>query len=134
MGVMNPKIVQLDTSTSRETIEGLLRMKTGAKVRLSMDSIEFILNLFREVSEGNPVTTVALDAELEFSAAARMLDIPEAVLMHLIQVKAIPSIYLQDTYKVKVSDLIRYREEKQRRREALQTIVDEAERLNLYEE
>ena len=89
------------------------------------------LHILKEVGKGHAYTILALEEELTPNQAAELIGVSRPFLMHLLRQKAIPYRHVGTHYRIRLSDLLRYQQEQERRHRQVDELVLDREDLGL---
>ena len=86
-----------------------------------------------ELSQGNSVTVVPIHKELTTQEAADILNVSRQYMVELLDAQAIPSTKVGTHRRVRFSDLMDYKKERDaKRREGLSRLTKKSQKLGLY--
>jgi len=123
--VNNDECVQL--TLSRETGEQI-------EAKVPTRAIHLLACILEEMAKGNPVTLIPRQAELSTIQAAALMQVSRPYFVKLLEEGKIPFRLVGAHRRVRYEDLLAYmEEEKKRRKEVLKELMEEQERLGLYE-
>ena len=140
------RIVQPDEKASvqaRETLRALgpdpvsgeLFVGTGRRqvaLHVSPEVRRLLVRILSELAQGNGVTVLPVTAELTTQQAADFLNVSRPYLVGLLEAAKIPFRRVGTRRKVRLLDLMLFKDiEEGRRREALDDLAAEAQKLNL---
>ncbi len=137
-----------DPAEQQSALEALtqlrgLRLPPSAAIQLRADGSEAtvtmppaVLNLLMEMlsqlANGNAVTVVPVHAELTTQQAADLLNVSRPHLVSLLEGEKIPFKRVGSHRRIRFEDLMEYRrKDEERRREVLDELASEAQRLGL---
>ena len=109
---------------------------SGLKVPLSESAFDLLLNVLTEISRGNAVLVVPINAELTTQEAADLLNVSRPYLVRLLDQQKIPFHLVGRHRRVLFLDLMQYRQQSKRSRfKAMQelTEIDEEQGIALVE-
>ena len=109
---------------------------SGLKVPLSESVFDLLLNVLSEMSRGNAVLVVPINAELTTQEAADLLNVSRTYLVRLLDQQKIPFHTVGRHRRILFKDLIQYRQQSKRARfKAIQelTEMDEDQGIALAE-
>lgn len=87
---------------------------SGLKVPLSEAAFDLLLNVLTEMSRGNAVLVVPINAELTTQEAADLLSISRPYLIKLLDQQKIPFLKVGRHRRILFKDLMQYRKESKR--------------------
>jgi len=103
-----------------------------ATVTLPKEAIELLVEILGQMANGNAVTIVPVNAELTTQQAADMLNVSRPFLVGLLEENKIPHRLVGTHRRVRVSDLLVYKDQDDAHRKAVQDeLTAEAEKLGL---
>jgi excisionase family DNA binding protein len=92
-----------------------------------------LLEILREMSRGNGVTVMPVGAELTTQEVANLLNVSRPYVVKLIQERALPARKVGNRRKVRLVDVLAYKErDDAARREAIAAFANEAQELDIY--
>lgn len=104
----------------------------GTKITIPGEMFRVLVDVLNAVSQGEPVTLLPHSAELTTQEAADMLNVSRPYLVKLLDEGAIPSRKVGIYRRVKVQDVLNYRNQEKQRQEAIMAeLTKEAQRLGL---
>jgi excisionase family DNA binding protein len=107
---------------------------TTVEVSVPTAALRLLTHVLAEMARGNPVTLIPRHAELTTHQAAEVLRVSRPYLIKLLDQAKIPHRKVGAHRRVRYEDLLAYQEgEKMARRQVLDEMTAEAERLGLYE-
>lgn len=116
-----------------------LRLRTGKKQRetdiaLPHSALRVLAGALRQMAEGHGVLLVPVDAELTTQQAADLLGVSRPFLIKLLEQRKLPYRRVGAHRRLLAADVLRYATaERARREQVLGELLEETERLELYE-
>ena len=96
-------------------------------------AVRFLADILAKLSEGQPVTLIALESELSTQQAAELLGVSRPYFVKLLEEGNIPFRKVGEQRRVRYSDLLKYTEEyQQEATSGLDQMTQDAELLGLY--
>lgn len=104
----------------------------GVSVTVPREAFELFLEVLGQMANGNAVTIVPVHAELTTKQAADILNVSRPFLLRLLEEGQIPFRLVGSHRRIKFADLMAFKDaDDKRRREALDELTDEAQKLGL---
>lgn len=120
---------QLDSETPEIEIE-----ETKQRIKIPLIALKLLAKILKGTSEGKPISIVPIATELTTQAAAELLGCSRPHLVKLLESGEIAFTKVGKHRRVKFEDVIKYREMKEKEREAhLIEIMKGDEELGLYD-
>jgi excisionase family DNA binding protein len=108
---------------------------SGDELELPASIYEILVRVVREMDRGNGITIMPVHAELTTQQAAELLNVSRPYLVKLLEEKAIPFHMVGRHRRVRVHDLLDYKERRDsERRRLLKKMVEEGQEAGLYDE
>jgi excisionase family DNA binding protein len=115
------KLLKRDRSDKHFAIGSL----SGLKVPLSEAAFDLLLNILTEMSRGNAVLVVPINAELTTQEAADLLNVSRPYLVRLLDQNKIPYHLVGRHRRILFKDLMQYRQQSKRSRfKAMQKLTE----------
>lgn len=123
------KFLKSKKSTARVQPEGA---SSGDAVRLPRPAFELLVEILAQMANGNAVTIVPIHAELTTQQAADILNVSRPYFVQLLEGGKIPCRKVGTRRRVRFADLLAFKAiDDKRRKQALDELASEAERLGL---
>ena len=90
-----------------------------------------LVHVLHEMGKGHAFAIMAMDEELTPQQAAGLLKVSRAHFMRAIQLKTIPYRRVGSHYRVRLQDVLRYREEREQRGKMLDELTAQAQDLDM---
>ena len=90
-----------------------------------------LLTLLHDIGKGKGFAILPLNKELTPSQAAEVLGVSRTHFMRIAQKEEIPYRMVGAHHRMRLEDVLRYRDERERRGNALDELVSQAQELNL---
>lgn len=126
-------LINTHNHTQKITVES----ENGQEESLFIPSVayELLIDILSQLSQGNAVTLVPVQAELSTQQAANLLNISRPYLIKLLESGEIPYRKIGKHRKILAKDLYEYKAEiDAKRSESLDELTSLSEELNLYED
>jgi excisionase family DNA binding protein len=108
---------------------------SGEKLELPGSVYEVLVRAVREMDRGNGVTILPVHAELTTQQAAELLNVSRPYLVKLLKEGEIPFHPVGRHRRVRVQDLLAYKERRDsKRRRLLKKMIEEGQEAGLYDE
>lgn len=110
----------------------LARLLEGAELTPEAEPIRSaLLSVLHGLGRGRAFSLMALDEELTPNQAAQLLGVSRPFLIHLLQRGVIPYRQVGTHYRIRLSELLGYRQEQERRHSLVDDLVRDREELGL---
>lgn len=117
---------------NREGAAALARVLEGLPMAPEAEPMRAeLLALLRDMGKGLGFAILPLDKELTPSRAAEVLGVSRTHLMRIVQKGEIPCRRVGAHHRLRLEDVLRYREERERRGQALDELIQQAQELAL---
>jgi excisionase family DNA binding protein len=126
-------LINSHSQTQKITVES----ENGKEESLLIPSVayEFLIDILSQLSQGNAVTLVPVQAELSTQQAANLLNVSRPYLIKLLESKEIPYRKIGKHRKILAKDLYEYKAEiDAKRSQSLDELTVLSEELDLYED
>jgi excisionase family DNA binding protein len=126
-------LINSHNHTQKITVES----ENGQKKSLLIPSVayELLIDILSQISQGNAVTLVPVQAELSTQQAANLLNVSRPYLIKLLESEEIPYRKIGKHRKILAKDLYEYKAEiDAKRSQSLDELTALSEELNLYED
>jgi excisionase family DNA binding protein len=96
-------------------------------------AFELLVDILREMADGNGVTVMPVGAELTTQQAANVLNVSRPYVVKLIDQDLLPARTVGNRRKVRLADLLAFKErDDASRRAAVEALADSAQELDIY--
>jgi excisionase family DNA binding protein len=126
-------LINSHSQTQKITVES----ENGKEESLLIPSVayELLIDILSQLSQGNAVTLVPVQAELSTQQAANLLNVSRPYLIKLLESKEIPYRKIGKHRKILAKDLYEYKAEiDAKRNQSLNELTALSEELDLYED
>lgn len=141
--VLDPAAEPVDREAARRVAQRLREMNGRAELLLRTPSGQLeplprgfaalVASMLEEAAEGHTVALLSEAEEVTTSAAAALLGVSRPHVVKLIDSGRLPCRMAGSHRRVRMTDLAAYRQTVQRRHAALDELVEESQRLGLYD-
>jgi excisionase family DNA binding protein len=125
------------TNSHRQTQKITVESESGKEESLLIPSIayELLIDILSQISQGNAVTLVPVQAELSSQQAANLLNVSRPYLIKLLESKEIPYRKIGKHRRILAKDLYEYKADiDAKRSQSLDELTALSEELDLYED
>jgi excisionase family DNA binding protein len=125
------------TNSHRQTQKITVESESGKEESLLIPSIayELLIDILSQISQGNAVTLVLVQAELSTQQAANLLNVSRPYLIKLLESKEIPYRKIGKHRRILAKDLYEYKADiDAKRSQSLDELTALSEELDLYED
>jgi excisionase family DNA binding protein len=126
-------LINSHSQTQKITVES----ENGKEESLLIPSVayEFLIDILSQLSQGNAVTLVPVQAELSTQQAANLLNVSRPYLIKLLESKEIPYRKIGKHRRILAKDLYQYKADiDAKRSQSLDELTALTEELDLYED
>lgn len=116
------QVAELSEALERAEDDARLVGVGGAEITLPAPVYELLHYVAEELSRGNGVMVVPINKQLTTNQAAELLNVSRPYLVKLLEEKLIPFEYVGSHRRIRLSDLLAYREQRAKERE--ETLTD----------
>jgi excisionase family DNA binding protein len=110
----------------------LAHLLEGTEITPEMEPVRAeITALLRDLGRGQGFAILAVDRDLTPTQAAKLLGVSRTHFMRILQNGDIPYRMVGAHHRVRLDDLLKYREERERRGKALDELVAQAQELDM---
>ena len=125
------------TNSHSQTQKITVESENGKEESLLIPSVayELLIDILSQISQGNAVTVVPVQAELSTQQAANLLNVSRPYLIKLLESKEIPYRKIGKHRRILAQDLYQYKADiDAKRSQSLDELTALTEELNLYED
>jgi excisionase family DNA binding protein len=125
------------TNSHSQTQKITVESENGKEESLLIPSVayELLIDILSQISQGNAVTLVPVQAELSTQQAANLLNVSRPYLIKLLESKKIPYRKIGKHRRILAKDLYQYKADiDAKRSQSLDKLTALTEELNLYED
>lgn len=125
------------TNSHSQTKKITVESENGKEESLLIPSVayELLIDILSQISQGNAVTVVPVQAELSTQQAANLLNVSRPYLIKLLESKEIPYRKIGKHRRILAQDLYQYKADiDAKRSQSLDELTALTEELNLYED
>lgn len=125
------------TNSHSQTQKITVESENGKEESLLIPSVayELLIDILSQISQGNAVTLVPVQAELSTQQAANLLDVSRPYLIKLLESKKIPYRKIGKHRRILAKDLYQYKADiDAKRSQSLDKLTALTEELDLYED
>jgi excisionase family DNA binding protein len=127
--------LQQNGATRNESASAKLVSPEGEELELPGSVYSLLVRIVNEMDRGNGITIMPVHAELTTQQAAELLNVSRPHLVKLLRDSEIPFHKVGRHRRVRVEDLLAYKERRDsKRRRLLQKMTREAQEAGLYDE
>lgn len=130
-----PLVRELDYALAKNLGSAMLRAPSGEEIELPHSVFEVLVRVVHEMARGNAVRVLPVHTELTTQQAAEILGVSRPYLVGLLEEGEVPFRKVGSHRRVRLDDLLVYKDKRDRdRRDALNQLTAESQKLGLYEE
>lgn len=119
-------------STNDPTFQLVRRGKDGETISIPASALKLLIVILSQMSKGNAVTLIPVHAELTTQEAADLLSVSRPFLVKVLEEGRIPFHRVGTRRRVYAKDVLRYKEEIDKKRlEILTELANEAQKHNM---
>jgi excisionase family DNA binding protein len=143
LGALDPSATGIDRLAAEHSAAALQGLPEGATVTVSAPGgfsaalppavVDMMATLLHEASVGHVVALVSAAPEVTTTQAASLLGVSRPHVAKLVDSGRLPARMAGTHRRIRLADLMRYKNERNRRRELVDDIVDTSQEMNLYE-
>lgn len=143
LGALDPSATGIDRLTAERSAAALHALPEGATVTVSTPAgfraalpaavVHMVATLLHEASMGHVVALVSAAPEMTTTQAASLLGVSRPHVAKLVDSGRLPARMAGSHRRIRLADLIRYKSERDRRRELIDEVVGTSQEMNLYE-
>jgi excisionase family DNA binding protein len=143
LGALDPSALGIDRLAAERSAAALQGLPEGATVTVSTTAgfraalppavVDMMATLLHEASVGHVVALVSVAPEVTTTQAASLLGVSRPHVAKLVDSGRLPARMAGSHRRIRLADLLRYKAERDRRRELIDEVVDMSQDLNLYE-
>jgi excisionase family DNA binding protein len=127
--------LQQDGSSQDDGKRAKLVSPSEEELEIPSSVYEVLVRVVREMDRGNGITIIPVHAELTTQQAAELLNVSRPYLVSLLKKKEIPFHEVGRHRRVRLNDLLAYKERRDsKRRRLLRDMTQEAQEAGLYNE
>ncbi|HEX8212518.1 MAG TPA: helix-turn-helix domain-containing protein [Longimicrobium sp.] len=143
LGALDPSATAIDRQEAERSAAALQGLPEGATVTVSAPGgfqaalppavVAMVATLLYEASVGHVVALVSAAPEVTTTQAASLLGVSRPHVTKLVDSGRLPARMAGSHRRIRLADLLRYKAERDRRRELIDEVVDMSQGMNLYE-
>lgn len=143
LGALDPAATGIDRMAAERSAAALHDLPEGATVTVSAPGgfkaalppaiVAMVATLLHEASMGHVVALVSATPEVTTTQAASLLGVSRPHIIKLVDSGRLPARMAGSHRRIRLADLIRYKAERNRRRELIEEVVGMSQEMNLYE-
>lgn len=141
--VLDPAAPEMDPTEIAESAAALQRLPPdtgltlsgpgGSSVPLPSEVVHVIASILQEAARGHVVAVLSTAEEVGTGTAARMLGVSRPHVAKLIDAKLLPGRRVRKHRRVRMTDLLAFKREMERKNALLDEIAEEAEVMGLHD-
>ena len=143
LGALDPSTSEIDRLAAERSAAALHGLPEGATVTVSAPGgfkaalppavVDLMATLLHEASVGRVVALVSAASEVTTTQAASLLGVSRPHVTKLVDSGRLEARMVGSHRRIRLTDLVRYKAERDRRRALVDEIVDLSQEMNLYE-
>lgn len=143
LGALDPSATGIDRLAAERSAAALHGLPDGATVTVSTPDgfratlpqavVDMVATLLHEASMGHVVALVSAAPEVTTTQAASLLGVSRPHVAKLVDSGRLPARMAGSHRRIRLADLIRYKAERNRRRELIDGVAEMSQEMNLYE-
>jgi excisionase family DNA binding protein len=137
LSAQSSRVLASLTNSHSHTQKITVESESGKKESLMIPSVAYklLIDILSQLSQGNAVTLIPVQAELSTQQAANLLNVSRPYLIKLLESREIPYRQIGKHRKILAKDLYEYKTEIDRKRsQSLDKLTALSEELDLYED
>jgi excisionase family DNA binding protein len=137
ISIQSSRVLASLTNSHSQTQKITVESENGKKESLLIPSVayELLIDILSQISQGNAVTLVPVQAELSTQQAANLLNVSRPYLIKLLESKKIPYRKIGKHRRILAKDLYQYKADiDTKRSQSLDKLTALTEELDLYED
>jgi excisionase family DNA binding protein len=108
--------------------------ETEEKIRIPLSALKLLVDILKEISQGNPISIVPIATEVTTQAAAEMIGCSRPHIVKLLEEEEIPYTKVGKHRRIKYEDIVNYKKAmKMRQKKNIQRLMELDEKSGLYD-
>jgi excisionase family DNA binding protein len=108
--------------------------ETEEKIRIPLSALKLLVDILKEISQGNPISIVPIATEVTTQAAAEMIGCSRPHIVKLLEEEEIPYTKVGKHRRIKYEDIVKYKKAmKMRQKKNIQRLMELDEKSGLYD-
>jgi excisionase family DNA binding protein len=108
--------------------------ETEEKIRIPLSALKLLVDILKEISQGNPISIVPIATEVTTQAAAEMIGCSCPHIVKLLEEEEIPYTKVGKHRRIKYEDIVNYKKAmKMRQKKNIQRLMELDEKSGLYD-